>query len=111
MSLKKAFDSLKEDLKSTDNNSNSDSNGNNRTTTEPLETLTEAEISSSQKSKKLSRKLGKRSDPNFKQAPAYIKESTHQRVKIALLQQKKYKDFSELVEDLLSQWLEKKESS
>ena len=48
---------------------------------------------------------GKRSDPNFEQITAYIRKHTHQGVKIALLQEGRGREFSELVEDLLAEWL------
>ena len=48
---------------------------------------------------------GKRNDPDFEQVTAYIRRHTHQGVKIALLQEGKGQEFSELVEDLLAKWL------
>jgi hypothetical protein len=48
---------------------------------------------------------GKRSDPDFEQVTAYIRKHTHQGVKIALLQEGKGQEFSELVEGLLAKWL------
>ena len=48
---------------------------------------------------------GKRSDPNFEQVTTYIRKHTHQSVKIALLQEGRGQEFSELVEDLLAKWL------
>jgi hypothetical protein len=47
---------------------------------------------------------GKRSHPDFEQITAYIRKDTHHAVKIALLKNGR-KEFSELVEDLLDQWL------
>lgn len=47
--------------------------------------------------------VGKRSDDDYRQVSAYIRKDTHQRVKIALLQEER--EFSELVEELLSGWL------
>jgi hypothetical protein len=47
--------------------------------------------------------VGKRSDNDYKQVSAYIRKDTHQQVKIALLQEER--EFSELVEELLSGWL------
>jgi len=47
---------------------------------------------------------GKRSHPDFEQITAYIRKDTHQAVKIMLLQNGR-KEFSELVEELLHQWL------
>ena len=49
---------------------------------------------------------GKRSDPDFDQVTAYIRKQTHQRAKIALLQEGRGREFSEFVEDLLANWLQ-----
>lgn len=51
------------------------------------------------------RPRGKRSDPSFAQVTAYIPEATHRAVKIALLQEGEGREFSELVDELLSDWL------
>ena len=51
------------------------------------------------------RPRGKRSDPDFDQVTAYIRKQTHQGTKIALLQEGRGREFSELVEDLLAKWL------
>ena len=51
------------------------------------------------------RPRGKRSDPDFDQVTAYIRKHTHQGAKIALLQEGRGQEFSELVEDLLAEWL------
>jgi hypothetical protein len=48
---------------------------------------------------------GKRNDPDFEQVTAYVRKDIHRRVKIALLQQGQKQEFSELVDDLLTQWL------
>jgi hypothetical protein len=50
------------------------------------------------------RPVGKRSHPDFEQITAYIRKDTHRAIKIALLQNGK-QEFSELVEELLGQWL------
>jgi hypothetical protein len=47
--------------------------------------------------------VGKRSDNDYRQVSAYIRKDTHHQVKIALLQEER--EFSELVEELLSGWL------
>lgn len=51
------------------------------------------------------RPRGKRSDPNYEQITAYILKETHKSVKIALLQEDRNREFSELIEELLSGWL------
>jgi hypothetical protein len=48
---------------------------------------------------------GKRSDPTYSQVTAYVPEDLHRRVKIALLQEAKGREFSQLVEALLIDWL------
>jgi hypothetical protein len=53
---------------------------------------------------KPSRPKGKRSNPNYMGAFAYIPINLHEEVKIALLRGKEL-DFSELVEKLLTNWL------
>ncbi|MGB3691776.1 MAG: hypothetical protein WA999_03540 [Spirulinaceae cyanobacterium] len=58
-------------------------------------------------SPKKGRPKGKRSNPNYEQVSAYIKKQTYTKVKIALLEQGKEQDFSELVETLLNEWLSK----
>jgi hypothetical protein len=47
---------------------------------------------------------GKRSHPDFEQITACIRKDTHHAVKVMLLQNGR-KEFSELVEELLGQWL------
>ncbi len=47
--------------------------------------------------------VGKRSDDEYRQVSAYIRKDTHQQVKLTLLQEER--EFSELVEELLSSWL------
>jgi hypothetical protein len=53
---------------------------------------------------KRGRPTGKRSHPDFEQITAYIRKDTHHAVKIELLKNGR-KEFSELVEELLHQWL------
>lgn len=51
------------------------------------------------------RPRGKRSDPDFEQVTAYIRSRTHREVKIALLREAEGREFSELVEELLADWI------
>lgn len=51
-----------------------------------------------------------RSDPNFLQVTAYIRKTTHQQIKIELLKEGKGMNFSELVEELLENWLKARPS-
>lgn len=55
--------------------------------------------------KQAERKTAKSKDPDFEQITAYIRKDTHQETKIALLQEGKGQQFSELVETLLAKWL------
>lgn len=57
---------------------------------------------------KRGRPKAKRSDPDYEQVTAYIKRNTHTAAKIELLkssQNGEKQEFSELVQDLLEQWL------
>jgi hypothetical protein len=56
-------------------------------------------------SRKRGRPAGKRSDPKVVQVTAYIQKDTHTAVKIALLKEGKKRQFSELVEELLREWI------
>jgi hypothetical protein len=48
---------------------------------------------------------GKRSDPNFEQVTVYLRRQTHLDIKRALLGRDDRLDFSDLVEELLQEWL------
>lgn len=56
------------------------------------------------------RSKGKRNDPDYTQVTAYIRKATHNSVKIALLQEGQGREFSELVEDLLGEYLRTQKS-
>ena len=58
---------------------------------------------------KRGRPRGKRSNADFVQVTAYIGKQTHREVKIALLGEEKGREFSELVENLLSEWLKERQ--
>lgn len=49
---------------------------------------------------------GKKGHPDYNQVTIYLKKETHNKAKIALLQSGSEKDFSELVEELVSKFLE-----
>ncbi len=59
----------------------------------------------SQPSQKRGRPKGKRSDPDYEQVTAYIRKDTHRDVKIALLSEGNGREFSELIQEMLEQWL------
>jgi hypothetical protein len=50
--------------------------------------------------------LGKRSNTDYRQVSAYIRKDTHRRVKLALLEEER--QFSELVAELLENWLDER---
>ncbi len=65
-------------------------------------------IQISQKENKVTKKgrsKGKRSNPDFEQVTAYVRKDTYRRTKIALLNTEDKLDFSDLVEQLLAEWL------
>lgn len=55
--------------------------------------------------KRKGRPKGKRSNPDYEQVTAYIRRTTHRDVKLALLQAGEDQDFSDLVEELLIEYL------
>ncbi len=62
-------------------------------------------VAEPQPSQKRGRPKGKRSDPDYEQVTAYIRKDTHRDVKIALLSEGDGREFSELIQELLEQWL------
>lgn len=53
---------------------------------------------------------GKRSDPSFEQVTAYIPRELYRKVRIALLEDDRGQEFSELTAALLSAWLDGRQS-
>jgi len=54
---------------------------------------------------RMGRPPGKRSDPSFEQVSAYVPRELYRKVRIALLEDDRAHEFSELMADLLSAWL------
>ncbi len=50
-------------------------------------------------------RIGKRSDPGFRQVTTLLPTDLHARVKVRLIEEKSRGDFSELVRGLLENWL------
>jgi hypothetical protein len=48
---------------------------------------------------------GKRSHPDYTQAPAFVRKDTYKAIKIALLNDDRGLDYSDLVQQLLMAWL------
>jgi hypothetical protein len=55
--------------------------------------------------KKRGRPYGKRSNPEYVQTTAYVRGDTYKAIKIALIEEDQGREYSELVEELLSKWL------
>lgn len=77
------------------------------TVTSPAETkdIDEATISTSSSTSKKRKSTGKRTDPSYKQVGAYVKKDTYLQIQKLLLDQPD-KDFSDLVQELLSGYLD-----
>jgi hypothetical protein len=60
-----------------------------------------------QSEKPRGRPAGKRTDPDYAQVTAYIRKDTHHAVKLRLMQENQGREFSELVQELLAEWLKK----
>lgn len=78
---------------------------------EPEKQLPESKINQpssgaeSNQPQKRGRPKGKRSHPDYEQVTAYIRKDTHRAAKIALLEEGEEREFSELIQKLLEQWL------
>jgi hypothetical protein len=57
------------------------------------------------------RPKGKRSNPDYEQVTAYIRKGTYKATKRALLDDASERQFSELVQELLEQWLQQDQNS
>jgi hypothetical protein len=75
----------------------------NSTPLEPIKVVENVEP------KKMGRPKGKRSDPDFEQVTAYIKSATYTNVRIELLKEGQRREFSELVQHLLDDWIQSRE--
>ncbi len=78
-----------------------------REPTSPTETTIQA--SQTAVSRGRGRPLGKRTNPDYQQVTIYIPRALHEQAKIALIQQGR-KEFSELIEDLLMDWMRQQQS-
>ncbi len=59
-------------------------------------------------SPKRGRPAGKRSAPDYVGFTTYIRRDTHRKAKIALLENEDGRELSELVEELIAEWLKNK---
>ncbi len=62
-------------------------------------------VEEAEQSPKRGRPKGKRSHPDYEQVTAYIKKDTYQEIKISLLREGRKREFSELIQELLDDWL------
>jgi hypothetical protein len=56
---------------------------------------------------KMGRPRGKRSDPDYEQVTSYLRKDTYQAVKVALIKSGEKMQFSDLMQQLLENWLQK----
>lgn len=68
---------------------------------------TQSESSTEEGEKRSGRPLAKRSDPEWKQISAFVRKETHRKAKMKLLQQDGNKDLSDVIEELLQNWVER----
>jgi hypothetical protein len=59
---------------------------------------------------KMGRPKGKRSNPDYTQVTSYIRQDTYRKVRVLLLQNGDGQEFSELVEELLCEFLDTQKS-
>jgi hypothetical protein len=76
-------------------------------TSEPNPLLPEARQDDTAQQGAPGRPKAKRSDPKFVQTSPYIRRETLRQVKMQLLLEGQGKEYSELVEELLTEWLKK----
>ena len=72
---------------------------------DPIEPKEEGSTGARPEGPRRGRPRGKRSDPAFEQVSVYVRKQTHLETKVALLQQGEGQEFSELVEELIVDWL------
>ena len=70
----------------------------------PIKEVKTPERAVSEPKRGTSRAIGKRSDPSYTQITAYIRKETHENVMRKIY---KRQEFSELIEELLDQWMKK----
>jgi outer membrane murein-binding lipoprotein Lpp len=63
------------------------------------------DISTDNNQKKVGRPKGKRSNPNYTQISTFINKENYESAKIRLIKEGKKRDFGDLVDELLEQWL------
>lgn len=71
----------------------------------PGEPAPEAPTRTTAAPRRRGRPRGKRSDKNFTQVTIYIRRQTHRGAKLALMKSDERHEFSELVEQLVGEWL------
>jgi hypothetical protein len=60
---------------------------------------------------KKKRKVSKKNDPEYTQTTAYIRAKVYDETRKKLIDEKRKRDYSDLVNDLLAKWLASKKSS
>lgn len=117
--FKKIFDVAKERKPETEvqqQNSEDNNKANNKKTTTKTRTAKKSTVKKASlptepaplppaETPKRGRPKGKRSDPDYEQVTAYIKSKTYTNVKIELLKEGQKRQFSELIQELLDDWV------
>ena len=73
---------------------------------QPLVPTQQEEVMTTQGATRGRPRTGKSSDPNYTQITAYISKQTHKDMKLALLLEGEEREISELIEELLLDWLQ-----
>jgi hypothetical protein len=55
-------------------------------------------------------RMNRRGNPNYQQVSGYIRKETHASVKIALIREGAGRDLSDVLEELLTKWLEEQKA-
>jgi hypothetical protein len=55
-------------------------------------------------------RMNRRGNPNYQQVSGYIRKETHAAVKIALIQEGQGRDLSDVLEELLTKWIESRKA-
>lgn len=75
------------------------------TSASPARGVAHAPTDTAGKEQPPTRHRGKRTNPDYVQVTAYVRQETYRRARIKLLESTKPQEFSEVVEDLLTRWL------
>ncbi len=72
---------------------------------QPTEITSKEDKSTDNIPKKVGRPKGKRSNPNYTQISTFINKANYESAKIKLIKEGKKRDFGDLIDEFLEQWL------